>query len=268
MPPDAEARPEPADVTHPALLAEQYADSRRLAARRRIYAYDPDPVDFPRWALDHLEWRGGETVVDVGCGDGLYLSASMERGAQTAIGIDRSVGMLSATPAGPARVAADAVGLPLATACADVVLAMHMLYHVADTRAAVDELRRVLRPGGALLAATNGDGHMAELQELLTEAVRMARGTDLERPDFSARWDLDIGSVALRSVFGRVERVDLRRRLVVSDPVAVTEYVMSKVPANTLAPVVRAEVEHCAARVIEEHGAFEVSTHSGVLLAS
>lgn len=41
-----------------------------------------------------------------------------------------------------------------------------MLYHVPNLDQAIAELRRVLRPGGTLLAATNGQGHMRELWQL------------------------------------------------------------------------------------------------------
>src|SRR6185436_7427184 len=38
----------------------------------------------------------------------------------------------------------------------DVVLALWMLYHVPDLARGLAELRRVLRPGGRLVALTNG----------------------------------------------------------------------------------------------------------------
>ena len=49
---------------------------------------------------------------------------------------------------------------------------MHMLYHVPDVPAAVAELRRIVRPGGTLLASTNSEGGMAEVHDLLDDAVR------------------------------------------------------------------------------------------------
>src|SRR5436190_16107225 len=41
-----------------------------------------------------------------------------------------------------------------------------MLYHVPDCPAALAEIRRVLRPGGALHAWTVGQRHLRELDEL------------------------------------------------------------------------------------------------------
>jgi len=52
-------------------------------------------------------------------------------------------------------IAGDAQWLPFADASFDCILAMHMLYHVPDRDLAIAEMRRVLRPGGVLLALTN-----------------------------------------------------------------------------------------------------------------
>ena len=62
-----------------------------------------------------------------------------------------------------ARVA-DVQDLPFADDSFDVVAAMWMLYHVPDLDRGLAEVRRVLRPGGRLVAVTNGDGHTAELR--------------------------------------------------------------------------------------------------------
>src|SRR5207248_2913277 len=51
----------------------------------------------------------------------------------------------------------------------DVVIANHMLYHVADRPRAFAEIRRVLGPRGRFHAATNGQGHMRELQDLVPD---------------------------------------------------------------------------------------------------
>ncbi|NEE21973.1 class I SAM-dependent methyltransferase, partial [Streptomyces sp. SID7499] len=45
-------------------------------------------------------------------------------------------------------------GLPLADGCADAVLFSEILEHLVDPDQALDELRRVLRPGGHLMLST------------------------------------------------------------------------------------------------------------------
>jgi SAM-dependent methyltransferase len=51
-------------------------------------------------------------------------------------------------------VRADATRLPLESASIDVVVSFETIEHVADARALVSELRRVLKPGGRLVLST------------------------------------------------------------------------------------------------------------------
>ena len=60
--------------------------------------------------------------------------------------------------------------LPFADNDFDVVTAMHMLYHAPDKDRAVAEIARVLKPGGLLIATTNGNDALKELTDL-TQAV-------------------------------------------------------------------------------------------------
>jgi hypothetical protein len=65
----------------PAFLRDiQYADDRNLAARQSIYAHQYPRQDLPSLVMDSLALAGRETVVDVGCGNGLYLAGLASRG--------------------------------------------------------------------------------------------------------------------------------------------------------------------------------------------
>ncbi len=83
----------------------------------------------------------------------------------TRVGLDPGATLvtLRSTPARVAMIAAgaaermagDVQALPSPDATFDLVLTMHMLYHVPDLTAAVRELRRILRQGGRQQAFTN-----------------------------------------------------------------------------------------------------------------
>lgn len=92
----------------------------------------------------------GPVVVDVGCGTG--RDAAALPGA-VFVGVDLSRGMLRRAPRGPRfhYIQADAAHLPVKRA--DAVLCTYTLSNVADWRAALREMLRVLRPGGRLLIA-------------------------------------------------------------------------------------------------------------------
>jgi SAM-dependent methyltransferase len=112
------------------------------------------------------EAAAGATVIDLGAGPGMDTALLAERGLR-AIGLDFSIGMLRAG-AGDfpgSRIQGDARRLPLATGCVDAIWANASLLHLADDDAlrALQEVRRVLRPGGVLyLAVKAGSGAATE----------------------------------------------------------------------------------------------------------
>jgi ubiquinone/menaquinone biosynthesis C-methylase UbiE len=127
-------------------------------------------------------------VADVGCGNGFDLRQLVSGGrCRHAFGLDLSGGMLRSLEELAGRsewltlIQADAQRLPLRDGVVDVALAMHILYHVPDVPAAVAELRRIVRPGGTLLASTNSDGGMAEVHDLLDDAVSDVPGRQPQR---------------------------------------------------------------------------------------
>ena len=101
---------------------------------------------------------GAQRIVDVGCGDGSATSLVSDLSARnTVIGVDWSATALARARARGLLVVqggVDTSGLPLPDGCADVVIMSELIEHLVDTDSAVDEIRRVLRPGGVLLLST------------------------------------------------------------------------------------------------------------------
>jgi len=101
---------------------------------------------------------GAQRIVDVGCGDGSATHLVTKLDARnTVIGVDWSANALSQARARGLLVVqggVDTAGLPLPDGCADVVIMSELIEHLVDTDAAIDEARRVLRPGGVLLLST------------------------------------------------------------------------------------------------------------------
>lgn len=98
------------------------------------------------------------TVVDIGSGAGTdLLLAALQVGPHgRAIGVDMTEAMRDrarqgATECGLTNVEmreGDATALPVNTGSVDVVISNGVLNLVADKRAAIDEMRRILKPGG------------------------------------------------------------------------------------------------------------------------
>jgi len=107
--------------------------------------------------LDRAELREGETLLDVGCGDGLIALGALERGAGRVIFSDISEDLLDVSrelTGGDRRakfVQAGAGDLgPVADESVDVVTTRSVIIYVTDKRHAFAEFFRVLAPGGRL----------------------------------------------------------------------------------------------------------------------
>jgi SAM-dependent methyltransferase len=153
-------------VNDPAAVAEQYATEANLEARRALYANSegPDPREVAFEAIAEVQ---PTRVLEVGGGPGeLAVRIADELGSET-IMIDISPRMveLARARAVDARVD-DIQSLPFDSESFDCVVAAWVLFHLPDLDAGVAELARVLRPGGRLVAVTNGEDHMRGLREL------------------------------------------------------------------------------------------------------
>jgi ubiquinone/menaquinone biosynthesis C-methylase UbiE len=82
--------------------------------------------------------------------------------------------------------------------------ANHMLYHVADIKRALKELRRMLRPGGSLCTATNGLKHMLDLQRLLQDFDPEYKLPILEARRYTLENGADLLSAEFDVVDGRI----------------------------------------------------------------
>lgn len=102
--------------------------------------------------------RPGATVLDIGCGDGTAAAtaAPVLRGHRV-IGVDWSQDALRRASERLTHVVRGELtnnGLPFATGAADAILFSEVIEHLVDPDSALDELRRVLPPGGHLMLST------------------------------------------------------------------------------------------------------------------
>lgn len=153
-------------LNDPELVRREYADETGLAARKAVYTEitGPDARELVFMAVAEV---APETVLEVGCGEG-ELSERLQRelGVEV-VAVDQSERMVELTRArGIDTQVGDAQDLPFTDASFDVVVAAWMLYHVPNLDLGLRELARVLKPGGRLVAATNGADHLMEMMEL------------------------------------------------------------------------------------------------------
>lgn len=133
--------------------------------------------------------RPGMRVADIGCGTGQFarrLLASSDYGIDLTL-VDPSAAMLARTSDLPVRrIRAVMEDMPLKTGAYDLVTCAWALETSGDLAAALGELLRVTRKGGALLAVFCADRHGVGPVAGLMRRALLRRGTG---------WFLDRGRV-------------------------------------------------------------------------
>lgn len=269
--------------------SSKYAD-----AIRRYYATDENlrihdethekyavpKRDFARWALETLDWQGNEAVLDIGAGRGGYFTRLIDLAPGISYyALDLSQYMLVNHPAAACLTLSDAMKLPYADQAFDVVMANHVLYHLEDIDGGLEEIKRVLKPGGKMLAATNSIHTMPELQVLIRRAIVLlsSNGAAQAHPPGlpSDAFALENGTRMLARHFFAVVRYDLPSQLVFTEIEPAIAYLESMrglrqqslpddVEWDNMMLIMRQQI----AQLIQLMGKLEISQTSGMLIAS
>ena len=220
--------------------------------------------------------QSGQRVLVCGGGPGMIWEANLDRipADVEVVFTDVSPGMVAEAQEKLASAeitfrVMDVTNIPYEDSSFDLVTANHMLYHVPDIPKALAEMRRVLKPDGKLVAATNGNQHMPEIhqfrQMLAPSGARVG-------PDWSSvlSFRLENGEGLLAPHFGRIERHPYPDSLAVTDFEPLLAYATSssvinleKIPANKL-QMARQQFDIAVAG----HGAYHIQKDVGVFIAS
>ena len=256
----------PDHLTDSAFLKDQYHNGSNLSARAGLHErFSTATREFPRRVFEYFDFSTNARVLEIGCGTGLLWTKNRERipAAWRLTLSDFSRGMVeTARAAGIAAdfLQSDAQHIPFPSANFEAVIANHMLYHVADLPRALAEIRRLLKPGGKLYAATNGVDHMRELDGLLAEC-------GIKPQAWVLGFSLDNGAECLAKEFVDVQRVDFEDSLAVTEVEPLVAYVKS----GKTRQLISAEGETRLCEIISERiardGAFRITKSPGLFIA-
>lgn len=179
--------------------------ARRYARDERPAFGDLDARLCERWVRDVA---GARVLLDVGAGPGTFVAEVQRRRPDLAVIAVEPSRDFAATL--PSAVRARAEALPVATAAVDVAVSISSIRHVADRRAALSELRRVVRPGGACLIVEldpAAERHRVKnhADRLGSAVLRAAFGTLVVRTAPAAE---TIADLARAAGWGRIELED------------------------------------------------------------
>jgi len=152
--------------------------------------------------LAHLSFTKIEPkrILDIGCGTGYFTRLLRSRYTRAeVVAVDLSEAMVATTRAGHARrlpwhgrnrhVCGDAAALPFKPEQFDLVCSNLTMQWLPDPQAMLQEMRRVLAPGGLILFSTFGRRTLGELRQSLAGIESGGAGHVLPFPDVTSLGD-------------------------------------------------------------------------------
>ncbi|MBZ0317377.1 MAG: class I SAM-dependent methyltransferase [Anaerolineae bacterium] len=268
------------------LLRNAYADEQAVTLRYQTHKlYSVPQFDFPYWVLDRHQWRGDEFALDAGCGPGIYFDGILNHIPNgRLVSFDLSEGMIRKArsherAAETELLVGDLEAIPFADHTFDVVLANHVLFHVADFDTTVQEIHRVLKPDGVLIAATNSHLSMAEFSILMRRAFSLL-GHPVKEEEalfnpLQGSFSLENGAVKLARHFRAVVRHDIPSAFVFSEVQPVINYIAStramkepELPGDITWDDFMTVMTDQVRRLINHFGELVVNKLSGALIAT
>lgn len=193
------------NTTH--LSEIQYLDSDKLNSRWDLYNFCVPQLDIYHSGIQSLDLKGGENVLEVGCGDG---------GALVRLKRDGHIGKLVGTDIGKeifrdntrdfsdiSFIHTSADDLPFEVDSFDVILAFFMLYHMPDIQKTLMEWKRVLRTDGRIVVATSSTMNRPKHKKY---KKRVEEILGKKSPaQFSSSFNMENGKEQLEAIFEIVE---------------------------------------------------------------
>jgi ubiquinone/menaquinone biosynthesis C-methylase UbiE len=259
------------------LKHEQYKDASNLYARINLHhRFSTNTEDWFRWVFTQLKIQGMADLLELGCGPGMLWKHNLDRISPSwRIHLsDFSTGMLLETRTNNTLpqfsfCTLDAQAIPYKHSTFDLVIANHMLYHIPDRPIAISEIRRVLKSGGHLIAATNGLHHMAEIRDILIQL-----GPDiLSVTDYAFgvnEFTIENGTDQLAPWFDDIQVIPFEDSLEVTDPDPLIAYILSMNVASKLdiKPQQVIALRQYFAKEIISHGSFHVTKSTALFTAT
>lgn len=158
----------------------------------------------------------------------------------------------------------DANDLSLEQQMYDAVIANHMLYHVKNRDACLQEIAKALKTDGTFFCSTVGDSHMKELHKLVDNF-----DSRIEMPSahFTVAFHLENAMQQLEKHFNTIERHDHENDLIVDDANVIYDYIDSY-PGNAHFILSQRgnELRQMLQTKLEKEGAFFIHKSTGIFV--
>ena len=215
-------------------MKNQYQNATNISARINLHSlYALNKQGWFPWIYEQADISPQMHILEIGCGDGTLWKENLSKlPANIHITLsDISEGMLrdarrSVGAADPrfSFVSFDCHKIPFPDQSFDLVLANHVLFYCADISAVCQEICRVLKPDGRLIAGTYGKKHMQEVSRLVQDFDdRIVLSADRLFEKFGR----ENGSLILSPFFPSIRWETYQDSLLVPDSEPLISYILS-----------------------------------------
>lgn len=234
------------------ILVDQYKNASNLEVRIQLHKdYSVNQVRWFPWIYQQLGVEEGMKVLELGCGTGGLWTENMKKlPKHLEIYLsDRSAGMVEDARNNIQRERRalekqgrkeslkgiredgqfhfrvfDCNKIPYKDQSFDLVVANHVLFYIEDREQVYQEIKRVLKPGGAFVCSTYGREHMKEITGLVQEFDADIVLSDKNLYDV---FGLENGKEELKMFFESVEKRIYEDYLLVDKAEPIVDYILS-----------------------------------------
>ncbi len=253
-----------------------FEDANKLDLRNDLQQYyGKQPQPWFSWVFNMLNLPSSARILELGCGSGALWEENRKhipRGWEIVLS-DQAASMVHSAQANLQNthpklhfLTIDGQTLPFKDGSCDAVIAVGLLDLLPDLSQTLEEINRVLKPGGTFITTAGGEGHLKELETLVKPFVPNEKAKDIGGDE--RRFGLENGKEQLSRCFDDIVRHDYDDLMVFPDVEPVLHYVLSEhavVSSMTLEQL--GDFVQRIKKYLTRSGEIKVSVRKGLFIA-
>ena len=211
-------------------IIEHYKNAKNLNVRISLHdKYSQNKQGWFPWLFEQIDFSHINKLLEVGCGNGkLWKNNKIDLRNREIFLSDSSQGMVDEVRKTLGNdfncMVFDCDQIPFKDGYFDAVIANHVLFYVYDINKALEEISRVLDPGGVFYCSTYGSNHMKEINEIVQ---KFDSRVILSQTKLYDVFGLENGLDILKPYFKNIKMKMYDDCLVVDKSKPIIDYIMS-----------------------------------------
>lgn len=211
-------------------IIEHYKNAKNLNVRISLHdKYSQNKQGWFPWLFEQIDFSNINKLLEVGCGNGkLWKNNKIDLRNREIFLSDSSQGMVDEVRKTLGNdfncMVFDCDQIPFKDGYFDAVIANHVLFYVYDINKALEEISRVLDPGGVFYCSTYGSNHMKEINEIVQ---KFDSRVILSQTKLYDVFGLENGLDILKPYFKNIKMKMYDDCLVVDKSKPIIDYIMS-----------------------------------------